>query len=142
MFTIIENDGMIWFHRYISFSTKVLLLHFLYCSSDGIDIVDADSDVIYSVDPCDQLPKTSLWDRLGRVSMMDIESSSFSWSSLSSLHHTKHTTTSTEPAEDDTGRSFEVSICFTYQYISVNYLFVDQILAITTSSSSSLDLFS
>ncbi|KAG8045396.1 hypothetical protein GUJ93_ZPchr0008g14134 [Zizania palustris] len=42
--------------------------------------------------------------------MMDIESSDFSWSSLSSLHHTKHTTTSTEPCEDDTSRSFEVTV--------------------------------
>uniref|UniRef100_A0ACD5VN98 Uncharacterized protein n=1 Tax=Avena sativa TaxID=4498 RepID=A0ACD5VN98_AVESA len=78
-------------------------------SSDGIEIVDTDSDVICS-DPCDQLPKTSLWDRLGRVSMMDIESSNFSWSSLSSLHHTKHTSTSSETTEDDTSRSFEVTV--------------------------------
>lgn len=54
--------------------------------------------------------------------MMDIESSNFSWSFLSSLHHTKHTTTSTEPSEDDTSRSFEVCICFTCPYFSVNYL--------------------
>jgi atypical dual specificity phosphatase len=40
--------------------------------------------------------------------MMDIESSNFSWSCLSSLHHTKHSATSTEPTEDDTTRSFEV----------------------------------
>ncbi|KAM0861431.1 hypothetical protein ACQ4PT_045892 [Festuca glaucescens] len=78
-------------------------------SSDGIENVDTDSDAIYP-DPFDQLPKTSLWDRLGRVSMMDIESSNFSWNSLSSLHHTKHTTTSTEPTEDDTNRSFEVTV--------------------------------
>jgi hypothetical protein len=104
------------------FSTKlVLVMHFLYCSSDGIENVDTDSDAIYP-DPFDQLPKTSLWDRLGRVSMMDIESSNFSWSSLSSLHHTKHTSTSTEPTEDDTNRSFEVCTCFTYKYPSVNYL--------------------
>uniref|UniRef100_A0ACD5VGQ4 Uncharacterized protein n=1 Tax=Avena sativa TaxID=4498 RepID=A0ACD5VGQ4_AVESA len=77
--------------------------------SDGIEIVDTDSDVICS-DPCDQLPKTCLWDRLGRVSMMDIESSNFSWSSLSSLHHTKHTSTSSETTEDDTSRSFEVTV--------------------------------
>uniref|UniRef100_A0A0D9V0M5 Uncharacterized protein n=1 Tax=Leersia perrieri TaxID=77586 RepID=A0A0D9V0M5_9ORYZ len=57
-----------------------------------------------------QLPATSLWDRLGRVTMMDIESSDFSWSSLSSLHHTKHTTASTEPCEEDTSRSFEVTV--------------------------------
>ncbi|KAM0867905.1 hypothetical protein ACQ4PT_041672 [Festuca glaucescens] len=78
-------------------------------SSDGIENVDTDSDAVYP-DTFDQLPKTSLWDRLGRVSMMDIESSNFSWSSLSSLHHTKHTTTSTEPTEDDTNRSFEVTV--------------------------------
>ncbi|XP_047046175.1 dual specificity protein phosphatase PHS1-like [Lolium rigidum] len=78
-------------------------------SSDGIENVDTDRDAIYP-DPFDQLPKTSLWDRLGRVSMMDIESSNFSWSYLSSLHHTKHTTTSTEPTEDDTNRSFEVTV--------------------------------
>ncbi|XP_015699315.1 dual specificity protein phosphatase PHS1-like isoform X1 [Oryza brachyantha] len=57
-----------------------------------------------------QLPSASLWDRLGKVTMMDIESSDFSWSSLSSLHHTKHSTTSTEPCEDDTSRSFEVTV--------------------------------
>ncbi|PNT70469.1 dual specificity protein phosphatase PHS1 isoform X1 [Brachypodium distachyon] len=78
-------------------------------SSDGLEVGDSDSDVIDS-DPCDQLPKTSLWDRLGRVSMMDIESSNFSWSSLSSLHHTKHSNTSMEPTEDDTSRSFEVTV--------------------------------
>lgn len=44
--------------------------------------------------------------------MMDIESSTFSWSSLTSLHHTKHTTTSNDPSEDDINRSFEVCICF------------------------------
>ena len=49
--------------------------------------------------------------RLGRVSMMDIESSNFSWSYLTSLHHTKHTTTSIDTSEDDINRSFEVCIC-------------------------------
>lgn len=78
-------------------------------SSEGLEIGEHDSNVIDS-NPCDQLPETSLWDRLGRVSMMDIESSNFSWSFLSSLHHTKHTTTSTEPSEDDTSRSFEVTV--------------------------------
>lgn len=78
-------------------------------SSEGLEIGEHDSNVIDS-NPCDQLPETSLWDRLGRVSMMDIESSNFSWSFLSSLHHLKHTTTSTEPSEDDTSRSFEVTV--------------------------------
>jgi hypothetical protein len=42
--------------------------------------------------------------------MMDIESSNFKWSSLTSLHHTKHIATGIESTEDDNNRSFEV--CF------------------------------
>ncbi|KAG8045398.1 hypothetical protein GUJ93_ZPchr0008g14134 [Zizania palustris] len=78
-------------------------------SSEGLELGYPDSNVVDS-SLCYKLPATSLWDRLGRVTMMDIESSDFSWSSLSSLHHTKHTTTSTEPCEDDTSRSFEVTV--------------------------------
>ncbi|XP_062210212.1 dual specificity protein phosphatase PHS1-like [Phragmites australis] len=78
-------------------------------SSEGLEHEDPDNNVIDS-NPCGQMSETSLWERLGRVSMMDIESSNFSWSSLTSLHHTKHTTTSTEPAEDDNNRSFEVTV--------------------------------
>ncbi|KAF7098788.1 hypothetical protein CFC21_100502 [Triticum aestivum] len=78
-------------------------------SPDVLEIVDSSSDVIDS-GPCDYLPKTSLWERLGGVSMMDIESSNFCWTSLSSLHHTKHTTTSSEPTDDDINRSFEVTV--------------------------------
>ena len=85
------------------------VVYFLYCSPDVLEIVDSGSDVIDS-GPCDYLPKTSLWERLGSVSMMDIESSNFCWTSLSSLHHTKHTTASSEPTEDDINRSFEVGI--------------------------------
>ncbi|EEC70590.1 hypothetical protein OsI_01805 [Oryza sativa Indica Group] len=78
-------------------------------SSEGLELGHPYSDAIdYSLSY--QLPTTSLWDRLGRVTMMDIESSDFNWSSLSSLHHTKHTDTSTEPYEDDTSRSFEVTV--------------------------------
>ncbi|KAF0920799.1 hypothetical protein E2562_037216 [Oryza meyeriana var. granulata] len=78
-------------------------------SSEGLELGYPYSNVIDS-SLSYKLPATSLWDRLGRVTMMDIESSDFSWSSLSSLHHTKHTTTSAEPCEDDTGRSFEVTV--------------------------------
>ena len=69
-----------------------------------------DSNVI-DPDSCGQVPEVSLWERLGRVSMMDIESSNLSWSYLTSLHHTKHTTTSIDTSEDDINRSFEVCIC-------------------------------
>ncbi|PVH38769.1 hypothetical protein PAHAL_5G349000 [Panicum hallii] len=75
-------------------------------SSEVLELADPDSNVI-EPDPCDQVPEASLWERLGRVSMMDIESSNFSWSSLTSLHHTKHTATSIDTSEDDINRSFE-----------------------------------
>lgn len=78
-------------------------------SSEVLELADPDSNVI-DPDPCDQVPEGILWERLGRVSMMDIESSNFSWTSLTSLHHTKHTATSTDPSEDDVSRSFEVTV--------------------------------
>ncbi|PAN30762.1 hypothetical protein PAHAL_5G349000 [Panicum hallii] len=78
-------------------------------SSEVLELADPDSNVI-EPDPCDQVPEASLWERLGRVSMMDIESSNFSWSSLTSLHHTKHTATSIDTSEDDINRSFEVTV--------------------------------
>ncbi|CAO2184655.1 unnamed protein product [Urochloa humidicola] len=76
-------------------------------SSEVLELADPDSNVI---DPDPYVPEASLWERLGRVSMMDIDSSNFSWSSLTSLHHTKHTATSTDPSEDDSNRSFEVTV--------------------------------
>nr|CAB3477131.1 unnamed protein product [Digitaria exilis] len=80
-------------------------------SSASSDVLHADPDInVIDPDPCDQVPEARLWERLGRVSMMDIESSSFSWSYLTSLHHTKHTATSTDPSEDDINRSFEVTV--------------------------------
>ncbi|KAL6874700.1 hypothetical protein ACP4OV_013365 [Aristida adscensionis] len=78
-------------------------------SSEGLELADPDANMIDS-DPCDQPPEASLSERLGRIAMMDIESSNFSWSSLTSLYHTKHTTASTEPTEDDINRSFEVTV--------------------------------
>lgn len=55
------------------------------------------------------MPELSLWERLGKAAMLDIESNDFSWSSLSSLYHTKHTS-STEPSEDELNKALEV--CF------------------------------
>ncbi|TVU20970.1 hypothetical protein EJB05_30577, partial [Eragrostis curvula] len=80
-------------------------------SSEGLEFADLDNN-IFDPNPYYQLTESSLWERLGRVSMMDIDSSSFSWSSLTSLHHTKHTATSTESPEDDNNnsRSFEVTV--------------------------------
>ncbi|KAJ7957184.1 dual specificity protein phosphatase PHS1-like [Quillaja saponaria] len=51
----------------------------------------------------------SLWERLGKAAILDIESSSFSWDMLSSLHHTEHSS-SMEHCEDDTNRALEVTV--------------------------------
>lgn len=57
--------------------------------------------------PPEQTTETSLWERLGKVAMLDIESSSFSWDRLSSLHHTEHGS-STEHSEDEMNKALEV----------------------------------
>ncbi|BAT79297.1 Dual specificity protein [Vigna angularis] len=57
----------------------------------------------------DQQTEFSLWERLGKAEMLDIESSSFSWDRLSSLHHTEHTS-SNEHSEDEMNRALEVTV--------------------------------
>jgi len=59
----------------------------------------------------DQQTEISLWERLGKAEMLDIESSSFSWERLSSLHHTEHTS-SNEHSEDEMNRALEVCFFF------------------------------
>lgn len=56
----------------------------------------------------DQPPEICLWERLGNAASLDIESSDFSWSMLSSLHHTEHSSSS-EHSEDETNKALEVS---------------------------------
>ncbi|XP_057420318.1 dual specificity protein phosphatase PHS1-like [Lotus japonicus] len=51
----------------------------------------------------------SLWERLGKAAMLDIESSSFSWDTLSSLHHTEHSS-SNEHSEDEMCKPLEVTV--------------------------------
>ncbi|ESW31967.1 hypothetical protein PHAVU_002G282600 [Phaseolus vulgaris] len=50
-----------------------------------------------------------LWERLGKAAMLDIESSSFSWDMLSSLHHTEHSS-SNEQSEDEMNKALEVTV--------------------------------
>ncbi|KAG5046089.1 hypothetical protein JHK86_015495 [Glycine max] len=69
-------------------------------SSPGESIEDAKND---------QQTEFSLWERLGKAEMLDIESSSFSWDRLSSLHHTEHTS-SNEHSEDEINRALEVTV--------------------------------
>ncbi|XVF08615.1 hypothetical protein REPUB_Repub07fG0018100 [Reevesia pubescens] len=59
--------------------------------------------------PTEQPPETSLWERLGKAAMLDIESSSFSWDMLSSLHHTEHSS-SNEHSEDEQNKALEVTV--------------------------------
>ncbi|KAL0415546.1 UNVERIFIED_CONTAM: Dual specificity protein phosphatase PHS1 [Sesamum latifolium] len=67
----------------------------------------------YNVDikitPPEQGIEISLWERLGKADMLDIESSTFSWSTLSSLHHTEHSS-STEHSEDEMNKALEVTV--------------------------------
>ncbi|XXG79197.1 hypothetical protein AAC387_Pa09g0319 [Persea americana] len=56
----------------------------------------------------EQAREISLWERLGKAAMLDIESSEFSWCSLSSLHHTEHS--STEHSEDEMNKAVEVTV--------------------------------
>ncbi|KAG5031876.1 hypothetical protein JHK85_015858 [Glycine max] len=69
-------------------------------SSPGESIEDAKND---------QQTEFSLWERLGKAEMLDIESSSFSWDRLSSLHHTEHTS-SNEHSEDEINRALDVTV--------------------------------
>ncbi|MQM13281.1 hypothetical protein Taro_046202 [Colocasia esculenta] len=62
-----------------------------------------------NLSPSAQGPETSLWERLGQAVQMDIDSSDFSWDTLSSLHHTEHTS-STEQSEDEMNKALEVTV--------------------------------
>ncbi|XP_004501744.1 dual specificity protein phosphatase PHS1-like [Cicer arietinum] len=71
-------------------------------SCDGDFVEDAE------IDKLPEQIEISLWDRLGKAEMLDIESTSFSWNTLSSLHHTEHT--SNEQSGDEMNRAFEVTV--------------------------------
>eukprot|EP01018_Ginkgo_biloba_P028023 Gb_35255 [translate_table: standard] len=55
------------------------------------------------------VPEITLWERLGRAVALDIEANEFSWDTLTSLHHTEHTS-STEHSEDEMSKSLEVTV--------------------------------
>ncbi|XP_074343830.1 dual specificity protein phosphatase PHS1-like [Apium graveolens] len=57
----------------------------------------------------DQMTEFSLLDRLGKAAMLDIESTSFSWNMLSSVHRTENSS-STEPSEDEMNKPLEVTV--------------------------------
>ncbi|KAG5537284.1 hypothetical protein RHGRI_024660 [Rhododendron griersonianum] len=64
------------------------------------------SDPVRSL-PSEQATEISLWERFGKAAMLDIESNSFSWDMLSSLHHTEHDS-STEQSEDEMNKALEI----------------------------------
>ncbi|GFZ03939.1 dual specificity protein phosphatase family protein [Actinidia rufa] len=59
--------------------------------------------------PSEQATEISLWERRGKAAMLDIESNSFSWDMLSSLHHTERSS-STEHSEDEMNKALEVTV--------------------------------
>ncbi|KAM7475789.1 hypothetical protein LguiB_023032 [Lonicera macranthoides] len=59
--------------------------------------------------PSEQATETSLWERLRKAAMLDIESNSFSWNMLSSLHHTEHSSTA-DQSEDEMNKALEVTV--------------------------------
>ncbi|XP_071709847.1 dual specificity protein phosphatase PHS1-like isoform X2 [Rutidosis leptorrhynchoides] len=56
----------------------------------------------------EQTSEISLWERLGKVAMLNIESSSFSWDMLCSLHHTEHS--NSNESEDEMNKALEVTV--------------------------------
>ncbi|CAL0327710.1 unnamed protein product [Lupinus luteus] len=60
-------------------------------------------------DQLSEQTEISLWERLGRAEMLDVESSSFSWDRLSSLYHTEHSS-SNDHSEDEMNRALEVTV--------------------------------
>lgn len=59
--------------------------------------------------PSEQATEINLWERLGKAAMLDIESSTFCWDNLSSLHHTEHSG-STDQSDDDMSKALEVTV--------------------------------
>ncbi|KAI3521089.1 hypothetical protein L1887_10548 [Cichorium endivia] len=57
----------------------------------------------------EQISEISLWERLGKAAMLNIDPTSFSWDMLSSLHHTEHSS-SNEHSEDEMSKALEVTV--------------------------------
>ncbi|XP_038974114.1 dual specificity protein phosphatase PHS1-like isoform X1 [Phoenix dactylifera] len=79
----------------------------LFCAG-GPDSGEPNGDSVNS-QTSHQEPEINLSDRLRNAAMLDIESNDFSWDDLSSLYHTKHTS-STEHSEDELNKALEVTV--------------------------------
>ncbi|GER30223.1 dual specificity protein phosphatase family protein [Striga asiatica] len=82
---------------------------YYYTESSSAPMSLEENSVGVKTSPPEQATEISLWERLGKADMLDIESSSFSWNALSSLHHTEHSSTS-EQSEDEMNKALEVTV--------------------------------
>ncbi|KAJ3702094.1 hypothetical protein LUZ61_005799 [Rhynchospora tenuis] len=78
-------------------------------SGDIQESIENGRDKSVSAQPCEN-QELSLWKRLGKAAMLDIESEEFDWSSLVSLHHIKHTTSNADQSEDESNKAVEVTV--------------------------------
>lgn len=81
-----------------------------------------------SCPPFEQVTEISVWERLGKAAMLNIESAAFSWDMLSSLHHTEHSS-SNEHSEDESNKALEVFFVYffllhRFRFHFINFLFV------------------
>lgn len=86
-------------------------MEIFYCSATEL-ISGQRNDFDDKSFPLDQAPEMSLWERLGNAATLNIESGAITWSCLSSLHHTEHTS-SNEHSEDELNKVLEVNCCTT-----------------------------
>ncbi|CAI9113733.1 OLC1v1014393C1 [Oldenlandia corymbosa var. corymbosa] len=77
-------------------------------ASMPLSLEESSADVRSS--PPEPITEVSLWERLGKAAILDIESSSFSWNMLSSLHHTEHGSSAAEQSEDEMNKAVEVTV--------------------------------
>ncbi|KAK1360032.1 Dual specificity protein phosphatase PHS1 [Heracleum sosnowskyi] len=90
-----QNPGLSHYPR------RTNSMPFLSAGEPSLDSADAF--------PTDEATEFSLLDRLGEAAMLDIESTSFSWNMLSSVHRTENSS-STEPSEDEMNKPLEVTV--------------------------------
>ncbi|KAI3746605.1 hypothetical protein L6452_09042 [Arctium lappa] len=75
---------------------------------DSMLLSAGDTSLESNDSPPEQVTEISLWERLGKVAVLNVESSSFSWDMLSSLHHTEHSCNN--DSEDDMNKALEARV--------------------------------
>ncbi|TVU21207.1 hypothetical protein EJB05_30831, partial [Eragrostis curvula] len=88
----------------LSSYANVIIVFYSFCCSDLVRTESTGKEENQLI--LDQPPKISLWERLGNVAPLDIESSDFSWSMLSSLHDSS----SPKHSEDEMSKATEVTV--------------------------------